>query len=88
MLYVTKSSEKEMVELIVAFVIDIFTQCDIVPQESATIPEENAVSIAGAIDAIPEEDDTKAMRIFNEFSTNKNVDVDLNAREFRGLSDL
>ena len=85
MLYVTKSSEKELVELIVAFVIDIFTQCDIVPmQETATIPEENPFNVTGVIDAIPEEDDTKAMRIFNEFSTNKNVD----AREFRGLSDL
>ena len=82
MLFVTKSSEKELVELIVAFVIDIFVQCDIVPiHESATIPEENPFN---AIDAIPEEDDTKVKKIFNEFQTNKNVD----ARDFHGLSDL
>ena len=68
MLFVTKSSEKELVELIVAFVIDIFMQCDIVPiHESATIPEENPFNVTGAIDAIPEEDDTKVRKIFNEF---------------------
>lgn len=53
-------------------------------QESATIPEENPFNVTGAIDAIPEEDDTKVKKIFNEFAANKNFD----AREFHGLSEL
>ena len=68
MIYIAKSSEKEMIDLIVAFVIDIFIQCEIIknPNDSSTIPEENPL-LTAQVDTIPEENDTKAKKIFNEF---------------------
>ena len=99
MMNITKLSEAKLVEIITEYVMTQLRALGI-NLMSETIPEEQESTL---INAIPEEDDTKAKKIFNEFTGEKSKDSPardrragatnlirngIDVREYYGLEEL